>query len=79
MEQYREKIEEYLKELDHLGEHNYKELEVAIVLFLRSDLDSFKDITDKQLEEIYDIIAYNDSILDINKEDIDNIIENEEN
>ena len=70
----REIIKEKLQALDNLANTNYKELEVALMLFLRSDLESFDDLTDEQLDEIFDLTDNCNSLLDINSEDIDNIL-----
>lgn len=75
MEYNREIIEEILRGLENLSS-NYHYFEIALLIFLRSDLFTFKNyITNGDLSEIEELIKYNDSLLDINKEDIDSIIE----
>lgn len=78
----REKIKEYLTILNDLsndlGIETYKELEIAILLFLRSDLEDFDYLTDNQLNRLYDLTDYGASLLDLEKEEVDYILNNEE-
>ena len=78
----RNKIKEYLELLDNIGTTYYKELEVALLIFLRSDLFHFNNyITDSDIEEIGDLIDDCSSLLDIDKGELDTILcrgENEE-
>ena len=81
----RNKIKEYLELLENITNNEnqyYKELEVALLIFLRSDLFHFNNyITDSDIEEIGDLIDDYDSLLDIDKEELDTILcrgENEE-
>lgn len=74
----RNKIKEFLKMLDKTDTKYYKELEIAIILFLRSDLDTFDSISKKQINEIFELTDNYSSLLDIDKEEIDYILEGEE-
>lgn len=71
----RNKIKEYLEMLDNTDIKYYKELEVALLIFLRSDLFTFNNyITDSDILKIVDLTNKYDSLLDIDKEELDNII-----
>ena len=71
----RNKIKEYLEMLDKTDIEYYKELEVALLIFLRSDLFHFNNyITDSDIEEIRDLIDDYNSLLDIDKGELDTIL-----
>lgn len=71
----RNKIKEYLELLENIDTTHYKELEVALLIFLRSDLFHFNNyITDSDIEEIADLIGHYDSLLDIDKGELDMIL-----
>lgn len=71
----RNKIKEYLEMLDKTDIEYYKELEVALLIFLRSDLFHFNNyITDSDIEEIVDLIDDYGSLLDIDKGELDTIL-----
>lgn len=74
---FRNNVKEKLEQLTRINDKFdcYKEFEVALMLYLRSDLESFDDITDKQLDKIFELTDNVDSLLDINYEDIDYILE----
>lgn len=75
----REKIKEYLEMLDKTDIKYYKELEVALLIFLRSDLFHFNNyITDSDISEIVDLIDDYSSLLDIDKEELDSILSKSE-
>lgn len=73
----RKKIEDIIIKLLEISQ-DYDNFEIALAIFLRSDLEMFKTLTNEQLEEIEDLVKYNDSFLDVDKEDIDEIIGSEE-
>ena len=76
MEFDRNKIENIIESLDELSK-DYKSFELALLIFLRGDLFQFKNyITDSDLKDLKDLIDSTDSILDINKEDVDDILYN---
>ena len=71
----RNKIKEYLELLENIDTTYYKELEVALLIFLRSDLFTFNNyITDSDIEEIANLIGHYDSLLDIDKGELDMIL-----
>lgn len=74
----RGKIKEYLEMLDKTDIKYYKELEIALLIFLRSDLFAFNNyITDSDIVEIADLIDKYNSLLDIDKGELDSILSNE--
>ena len=74
----RNKIRKILVSLEELSK-DYEDFEVALMIFLRSDLFNFENyITAKELKALKELSENNDSIFDIDKEDIDNILESEE-
>jgi hypothetical protein len=76
MEFDRNKIENIIESLDELSK-DYKSFELALLIFLRGDLFQFKNyITDSDLKDLKDLIDSTDSILDVNKEDVDDILYN---
>lgn len=71
----REKIKSFLTKLN---DNDYNNVCVAILLYLRSDLDFFDKITDEQLSELYEMVRESNSLLDLDFEEVDEIIESEE-
>ena len=71
----REKIKSFLTKLN---DNDYNNVCVAILLYLRSDLDFFDKITDEQLSELYEMVREINSLLDLDFEEVDEIIESEE-
>ena len=70
-------IEYFMNTFDNLCAKDYKDFEVALLLWLRSDVDILKDKNiNKVINELKNILDNYDSILDIEKEDIDYIINN---
>lgn len=70
----REKIKSFLTKLN---DNDYNNVCVAILLYLRSDLDFFDKITDEQLYELYDMVRGCNSLLELDFEEIDEILESE--
>ena len=74
----RKRIEDILLKLEDINENitgNYNDFEIALLVFLRSDYSTFKDcINDSQIEELRELVRRCDSLLDIDKEDVDYII-----
>ncbi len=73
----RSKIKEVMESLNEIykdNKNNYREVEIGFLLFLRSDIDEFDDITNKQLTQIDSLIDNQTSLLDIDREDIDAIL-----
>lgn len=78
----RNKIKEYLEMLENTIDNEnqyYRELEIAILIFLRSDLFTFNNyITDSDIVEIEDLIDKYNSLLDIDKRELDSILSKSE-
>ena len=75
----RNKIKEYLEMLDKTDIKYNKELEIALLIFLRSDLFTFNNyITDSDIVEIADLIDKYYSLLDIDKGELDSILSKSE-
>lgn len=72
----RNNIKDIIKKLDELCNSNYQEFEVALMIWLRSDLFTFNNyITDGQLEDVRKTLKSYDSILNVDlKIDVDNIL-----
>ena len=74
----RKEIESIIEKLDNISE-NYNVFEIALLIFLRSDLFTFKNyIVDSQIDELEELIDNYDSLLDIGKENVDYILKTEE-
>lgn len=70
-------IEYFMNTFDNFCVKDYKDFEVALLLWIRSDVDILKDKNiNKVINELKNILDNCDSILDIEKEDIDYIINN---
>ena len=71
----RKKIEEILENLENVSS-DYRHFELALLIFLRSDIETFKDncISNRDLRKLENLINRCDSILDLDKEDVDMII-----
>ena len=68
-------IEYFMNTFDDLCVKDYKDFEVALLLWIRSDVDILKDKNiNKIINELKNILDNYDSILDIEKEDVDYII-----
>lgn len=71
----RQEIRNILIQLEETAKKDYSNFEIALLVFLRSDIYEFdENITDSNLEDIKKLIENYDSLLDIEKEDIDSII-----
>lgn len=69
------KIREYFDMLDNTEIEYYKELELAIVIFLRGDAGTFDTLNKDKIDRLVDYIDENASILDLDKDEVDNILD----
>lgn len=70
------KIKEIINELDEIGEkYDYNNFEVALLIYLRGDIEIFDKLTNEDITYIKGIIDCVDSVLDIEKCEIDEILD----
>lgn len=75
----RKNIEYIIRELDELSKYStYREFEVALISFLRSDIYGFRDLTDKNLKELDEIIENTSSLINLDTWEIDSLFEKED-
>lgn len=68
------KIKEIINELDEISEkYDYNNFEVALLIYLRGDIEIVNRLTNEDLEELEDLTCV-DSILDIDRDDVDEIL-----
>lgn len=79
-EERRNFIEDTINHLDILSKRQYSWFEVALVIFLRSDIETFKsDITNEKIEKIETLLNNSGSLMDeYLKNEIDDIIYDED-
>lgn len=76
MNKIRKNVIEIMKQLEKLSENDYRTFELALALFLRSDIYTVESIEDKDLEYLDKIIYDSEYFMsDSLKEEIDNILE----
>lgn len=69
------KIKEIINELDEIGEkYDYNNFEVALLIYLRGDIEIVNKLTKKDIEKLEDLTCA-DSILDIDRDDVDEILD----
>lgn len=69
------KIKEIINELDEIGEkYDYNNFEVALLIYLRGDIEIVNKLTNKDIEKLEDLTCV-DSILDIDRDDVDLILD----
>ena len=69
------KIKEIINELDEIGEkYDYNNFEVALLIYLRGDIEIVNKLTNKDIEKLEDLTCV-DSILDIDRDDVDEILD----
>lgn len=70
------KIKEIINELDEIGEkYDYNNFEVALLIYLRGDIEIVNKLTNKDIEKLEDLTDCVDSILDIDRDDVDEILD----
>ena len=70
------KIKEIINELDEIGKkYGYNNFEIALLIYLRGDIEIVNKLTNKDIEKLEDLTDYVDSILDIDKDDVDEILD----
>lgn len=70
------KIKGIINELDEIGKkYGYNNFEVALLIYLRGDIEIVSKLTNKDIEKLEDLTDCVDSILDIDKDDVDEILD----
>lgn len=70
------KIKEIINELDEIGKkYGYNNFEIALLIYLRGDIEIFDKLTNEDITYIKGIIDCVDSVLDIEKCEIDEILD----
>lgn len=70
------KIKEIINELDEIGKkYGYNNFEIALLIYLRGDIEIVNKLTKKDIEKLEDLTDYVDSILDIDRDDVDLILD----
>ena len=70
------KIKEIINELDEIGKkYGYNNFEIALLIYLRGDIEIVNKLTNKDIEKLEDLTDYVDSILDIDRYDVDEILD----
>lgn len=70
------KIKEIINELDEIGKkYGYNNFEIALLIYLRGDVEIVNKLTKKDIEKLEDLTDYVDSILDIDRYDVDEILD----
>lgn len=70
------KIKEIINELDEIGEkYGYNNFEIALLIYLRGDVEIVNKLTNRDIEKLEDLTDYVDSILDIDRDDVDEILD----
>ena len=71
----REDLYNVMEKLDNISGVDYQTFELALVLYLRSDIYTLDDITDLQLKKISRLVNESDSLMsDDLREQVDNIL-----
>lgn len=69
------KIKEIINELNEISEkYDYNNFEVALLIYLRGDVEIVNKLTKKDIEKLEDLTCA-DSILDIDRDDVDEILD----
>lgn len=70
------KIKEIINELDEIGKkYGYNNFEIALLIYLRGDIEIVNKLTNEDITYIKGIIDCVDSVLDIEKCEIDEILD----
>lgn len=76
MEKIRKDVLNIMEELERLSEKDYRTFELALALFLRSDRDVVKSLSDEELEDLDNTIYDSDYFMSEDLRDyIDNVVE----
>lgn len=79
MNKLREDLYNVMEKLDNISGVDYQTFELALVLYLRSDIYTLDDITDLQLKKISKLVNDSDSLMsDDLREKVDNILNGDE-
>lgn len=75
-----ENVKSIMETLENISNTNYEDFEIALLLFLRSDTSILEDNNiNNIIDNLKDLIQDYDSLLDIDKWEIDSVLESEEN
>ena len=73
-----ENVKSIMETLENISNTNYEDFEIALLLFLRSDTSILEDNNINDIvSSLKDLIQDYDSLLDIDKWEIDSILESE--
>lgn len=76
MEKIRKDVLNIMEELERLSEKDYRTFELALALFLRSDRDVVKSLSNEELEDLDNAIYDSDYFMSDDLRDyIDNVVE----
>ena len=75
MNKMAEQLNEIIKCLEDISKNNYTNFEIALLIFLRNDREILKSMTALEFEQLKELVENCISILDINKEDVDYILD----
>ena len=76
MEKIRKDVLNIMEELESLSEKDYRTFELALALFLRSDRDVVKSLSEEELEDLDNTIYDSDYFMNDDLRDyIDSIVE----
>lgn len=79
MKKVRKEVIRIMEELEKLSVRDYRTFELALALYLRSDIDRVKSLSDKDLECLDKIIYDSEYFMsDALKDEVDEVIENGE-
>lgn len=75
MEISRNKIEKIIEKLENLSKEDYRNFEIALIIFLRSDLFQFKNyVNDSDLKKLSKMIDDCSSLLNLDIDEVDNLL-----
>lgn len=72
------KVIETMKQLDEIAKKDYKIFEIALILGLRSTIDEVELLEEDTIIKVADLIDETDSLLDLDRDDIDYLLEDDE-
>lgn len=64
-----------MKQLDEIAKKDYKTFEIALILGLRSTIDEVELLEEDTIIKVADLIDETDSLLDLDRDDIDYLLE----
>lgn len=64
-----------MKQLDEIAKKDYKTFEIALILGLRGTIDEVELLEEDTIIKVADLIDETDSLLDLDRDDIDYLLE----